>query len=196
MGQKRKHTPTITVVNQKGGVGKTFIADEIAWGLERESVPCAFLNFDKQGGTPHEESTPEERRAADVFVIDTPAGLMRQLHDLLVQTDVVVIPTETDDGEVPATEYTMSLVECNCPDAVKVLVVNKWTRFNAARDFEAHVDRWREKGWAVFYVPETVLVRRGKNERKSVVALAKRSRVAEAVGELTRYVIEAVGAHA
>lgn len=193
---KRKTTPTVTVVNQKGGVGKTFIADELAWAFERAGIPCAFLNFDKQGGTIHESSDAEKSRTAEVFVGDTPGALTRQLPDLLKQTDVAVVPTETDDGEVPSTEYTMSLVENNCPDAVRVPVVNKWTRFNAARDFEKHVDAWRERGWKVFYVPQSETVRQSKNKGRSVVTLVRRSRVARAVDELGRYVIEAVSARA
>ena len=40
----------IAVANQKGGVGKTTFADEIAWGLERRGVKVGFGNLDRQGG--------------------------------------------------------------------------------------------------------------------------------------------------
>ena len=40
----------ILLVNQKGGVGKTTFADEIAWGLERRGHKVGFGNLDPQGG--------------------------------------------------------------------------------------------------------------------------------------------------
>ena len=43
-------TTNVIVVNQKGGVGKTTFADEIAWGLERRGVEVGFGNLDRQGG--------------------------------------------------------------------------------------------------------------------------------------------------
>lgn len=46
---------TILLVNQKGGVGKTTLADEIAWGLERRGREVGFGNLDPQGGACHEE---------------------------------------------------------------------------------------------------------------------------------------------
>jgi chromosome partitioning protein len=33
---------TILILNQKGGVGKTLIADELAFALERDNIPFNF----------------------------------------------------------------------------------------------------------------------------------------------------------
>ena len=60
---------TIVLVNQKGGVGKTTFADEIAWGLERRGREVGFINLDPQGGASHEQKTVEGEKA--VTVVDT-----------------------------------------------------------------------------------------------------------------------------
>ena len=43
----------ILVCNQKGGVGKSLIADELAFSFERSGVPVSFIDLDAQGGTVH-----------------------------------------------------------------------------------------------------------------------------------------------
>lgn len=45
---------TILVCNQKGGVGKSLCADEIAFSFERSGIPVSFYDLDTQGGTLHE----------------------------------------------------------------------------------------------------------------------------------------------
>ena len=57
---------TIVLVNQKGGVGKTTFADEIAWGLERRGREVGFINLDPQGGASHEQKTVEGEKAVTV----------------------------------------------------------------------------------------------------------------------------------
>ena len=68
---------TIVLVNQKGGVGKTTFADEIAWGLERRGREVGFINLDPQGGASHEQKTVEGEKA--VTVVDTPGYLNDKL---------------------------------------------------------------------------------------------------------------------
>ena len=41
---------TILMLNQKGGVGKTTIADELSFALERRGKTVAFVTTDPQGG--------------------------------------------------------------------------------------------------------------------------------------------------
>lgn len=64
----------ILLVNQKGGVGKTTFADEIAWGLERRGHKVGFGNLDPQGGANHEKNLLDDENA--VNVIDTPGFLV------------------------------------------------------------------------------------------------------------------------
>ena len=55
--QKGENMATnILLVNQKGGVGKTTFADEIAWGLERRGREVGFINLDPQGGATRAET--------------------------------------------------------------------------------------------------------------------------------------------
>lgn len=181
---KRRQKKTVTVVNRKGGVGKSFIADEIAWALERDGVACAFWDFDGQGGTGHETSDAEEREAAEVYVVDTPGAITRQMRDLLKQTDVAVVPVTPVGSDVSATEYTMDVVESACPKAAKIVVVNAWTRFRTARAFEERADAWRSRGWEVRYVPNAEAVRRARDAGRSVCDVDRRCKAARAVSEL------------
>lgn len=62
----------ILIVNQKGGIGKSMVSDEIAFHFERLGVPTAFLDLDSQGGTVHKM---DRNPNAAVAVIDTPGAL-------------------------------------------------------------------------------------------------------------------------
>lgn len=44
----------ILIINRKGGVGKTLVADELAFALDAKNVPYCFYDLDGQGGTLHE----------------------------------------------------------------------------------------------------------------------------------------------
>ena len=68
---------TILFLNQKGGVGKTTIADELAFALERRGKSVAFVSTDPQGGSIHEAcSEPEQAEQCDFQVVDT-AGVLK-----------------------------------------------------------------------------------------------------------------------
>ena len=71
---------TILVCNQKGGVGKSLVADEIAFSFERSGIPTSFYDLDAQGGTLHKT---REVDGAEVAVVDTPGALQEALADWL-----------------------------------------------------------------------------------------------------------------
>lgn len=58
---------TILVCNQKGGVGKSLVADEIAFSFERSGIPVSFYDLDAQGGTLHRT---QEADGAQVAVVE------------------------------------------------------------------------------------------------------------------------------
>ena len=88
---------TILVCNQKGGVGKSLVADEIAFSFERSGIPVSFYDLDAQGGTLHRT---QEADGAEVAVVDTPGALQEALSEWLREADVVVIPTRTTSRDI------------------------------------------------------------------------------------------------
>ena len=63
---------TILLLNQKGGVGKTTIADELSFALERRGKAVAFVTTDPQGGSVHEVcDDPDYAEECDFQVVDT-----------------------------------------------------------------------------------------------------------------------------
>lgn len=191
----REHTPTIAVVNQKGGVGKTFIADELAFWCERHGVAYAFIDLDGQGSGLHGTSDEGGDDAAEVAIVDTPGAITDQLRVALTEADAVVVPVRPSVDDVGPTERTLGIVEEVAPDVVGVLAVNGRTRFLETREFEPEVERWAARGWNVFRLPQSVLVPRARRRGESVVAFAPRSKAAEAVEELCGAVVGEVTGH-
>ena len=122
---------TILVCNQKGGVGKSLVADEIAFSFERSGIPVSFYDLDTQGGTLHET---HEADAAQVAVVDTPGALQEGLADWLKEADVVVIPTRTTSRDIEPLMRMRKAVFKNSRAKI-VYVMNGWNRFKASRDF-------------------------------------------------------------
>ena len=85
----------ILLVNQKGGVGKTTFADEIAWGLERRGHKVGFGNLDPQGGANHEKNLLDDEDA--VNVIDTPGFLSDETAVYAKNADIAIITEANPD---------------------------------------------------------------------------------------------------
>ena len=76
---------TVLICNQKGGVGKTLIADELAFALERDGIPYNFFDLDGQGSSIHETSETDD---AQVQIIDTPGALNKHLTKWVEAADI------------------------------------------------------------------------------------------------------------
>lgn len=123
----------VLVCNQKGGVGKSLIADELAFSFERSGIPLAFLDLDAQGGTIH-RTDPNEN--AQVAVIDTPGALQPQLKDWLADADVIVIPTRTTSRDIEPLMRMRQAVQAGARPGVPVVyVLNGWNRWRVSFDF-------------------------------------------------------------
>ena len=179
---------TILVCNQKGGVGKSLVADEIAFSFERSGIPVSFYDLDTQGGTLHKT---HEADGAQVAVVDTPGALQEGLADWLKEADVVVIPTRTTSRDIEPLMRMRKAVFKN-GHAKIVYVMNGWNRFKASRDFM----EWFE-GLAgdqtVAKLPQSEAFVQAGAAGKSVVEFDRRGKAAKATLALVGTVREAAG---
>ena len=102
----------ISLVNQKGGVGKTTIAINIGIGMARRNYKVGFLDTDPQGTTSQWQSIegnvgfevrrhPSRVSSADIMdadrnngllVIDTPPAIGEITQSVLELSDLAIIP--------------------------------------------------------------------------------------------------------
>lgn len=122
----------ILVCNQKGGVGKSLIADELAFSFERSGIPVSFLDLDAQGGTIHQTS---QRDDAEVSIIDTPGALQQELKDWIAAADIIVIPTRTTSRDIEPLLRMKKAVEAAGKSDRTLYVLNGWNRWRASSDF-------------------------------------------------------------
>lgn len=122
----------VLVCNQKGGVGKSLISDELAFSFERSGIPLAFLDLDVQGGTIHKT---DQNMDAEVAVIDTPGALQPELSAWLADADAIVIPMRTTSRDIPPAWRMRKAIEAAGKEDKVVYVLNGWNRHRASSDF-------------------------------------------------------------
>lgn len=84
---------TVLYLNQKGGVGKTTLADELAFALERRGKTVAFVTTDPQGGSVHEVcEDPDFAETCDYQIVDTAGSLSDGIGDWCRAADLILVP--------------------------------------------------------------------------------------------------------
>lgn len=116
----------ITVAHQKGGVGKTTLAMNLAVCLQMSKLKVGVLDTDLQGSLAGIASSLEGIKFVqpdalsdlvklqnnfDILVIDTPPYLINSLHDLFGISDYVLIPTKIGFYDVMAIRATLSIIK-------------------------------------------------------------------------------------
>lgn len=114
---------TITIAHQKGGVGKTTLALNLAFCFA-DSVKVAITDTDLQGsinslGTflkgidlvSPENVLGKSLTGYDLLVIDTPPYLTNRLSDLFAISDYVLVPTKTGFLDAMAIRATIALLK-------------------------------------------------------------------------------------
>lgn len=117
---------TILVANQKGGVGKTTIADELSFALERRGRSVSFVTVDPQGGSIHEADGDSDER--DYRVVDTPGVLAEALPEWCDAADMVLVPMLPSPRDLEPTLRTIEVAK-SATDAPVMVVVNQYNPY-------------------------------------------------------------------
>jgi chromosome partitioning protein len=139
----------LSVLNQKGGVGKTTLAVHIAAGFAQRNLRCLLIDSDKQGSALDWAANREEPplfpvvglpkptlhkevdglgRGYEHVIIDSPPHANDVGRSVIMASDVIIIPVEPSPLDVWATEGTVKLVKEALPfkDKLKyVFVINR-----------------------------------------------------------------------
>jgi chromosome partitioning protein len=121
----------ISLVNQKGGVGKTTLAINLAIGLARRNFKVGFLDTDPQGTAAQWQSIEdnvafemrhhpspissgdilEANRNHGLLVIDTPPAIGEITLSVLAYSDLAIIPLAPSILDLWSSRTTMGMIE-------------------------------------------------------------------------------------
>ena len=175
---KTYDTKTILIANQKGGVGKTWIADELCFMRENAGMPYTFRDYDMQGGGNH---LPVESDDPALIIIDTPGALQPNLNEWIKDADLILIPTlMTKSCMEPLDRMLEILRPWKRMGKEVVVVMNQWNRFTACADFEEwYFSKYPHTRTVI--LSESDIVRQAINSGKSVVNYRKYSKSASEI---------------
>lgn len=185
-----KYNRNILVANQKGGVGKSLIADELAWSFERSGIQTAFLDLDAQGGVCHETYQPD---SPNVTIIDTPGALQAEMRDWLRAADAIVIPTRPTSRDIEPLQRMMEAVAAAGRETPVVYVLNGFNRFRASSDFLEWFRAAAGKGAKIAKLPQSEMFVQASAAGVSVVEYARHSSAAKATVDMCNMVRRAAG---
>lgn len=111
----------ITVAHQKGGVGKTTLALLLAYTFNG-NLKVGVLDYDMQGSITnlkaegistisYKEWDIDLVKDYDLIIIDTPPYLSKNLHDVFLMSDFVLVPTKAGFVDILAIQGTLKLLE-------------------------------------------------------------------------------------
>ena len=178
---------TILVTNQKGGVGKTTVADELAFALERRGYNVCFQNLDPQGMVLHSPSIPDEE--TDYYVIDTPPTLSPDFSRWCRAADVIIMPTRASTFDLRPLQRCYELANKSKTKAKIGILVNFYDpRRLADADFVIFLQNAGMMVWGT--LPTTTAIIQAQGLQISVAEHKKQSKAAIAFDDLADKVLK------
>jgi chromosome partitioning protein len=177
----------VLIVNQKGGVGKTTIADELAFALERSGYTVGFQNLDNQGGAVHASTmtTGEE----DYVIIDTPGSLSKDFTKWCQAADVILMPTHASNLDLIPLLRCWDLAKDSKTQGKIAVIVNKYDeRRRADQDFMKFLSNAEMPVWAT--LPQATAFVQANTYATSVYDLDSNSKATMAMQTLADKLIE------
>lgn len=150
----------ISIAHQKGGVGKSTLAINLASYFRRNEIKAAVVDADIQGSitslvstygennefkdiqliprTDFEEFADLDSRGEEVLFIDTPPYLSTNLKEIFRISDYVLIPTKSGVFDLFAIEGTLEIVE-------EALEINPDLKISAVINMTSHAEKFRHE---------------------------------------------------
>jgi chromosome partitioning protein len=113
----------ITIAHQKGGVGKSTLAINLALCFQ-DQLSVAIVDTDLQGSLYHiKEDFPDlaiisadqladiQKLAYDLIIVDTPPYLSNRLPELFLHSDLILVPTKAGFFDLMAIRSTIALIK-------------------------------------------------------------------------------------
>lgn len=147
---------TIVFSNLKGGVGKTTLADLVAYMLEDRGYDVGFYDLDGQGGQAHDSAA----EAHEWQIVDMPGRLDDDTIESLSQADLIVVPYIADMADYEPTRRFLDLIGERLPQVPVMHVLNMYDKHSAdERNF-------RETGAlpADYVIPRARVIKKAHNE--------------------------------
>lgn len=165
-----KGTKVITLLSEKGGVGKSFLARELMASMGRMGDDGELVNIDPQYAV---TSSVGGHRIA---VLDTPGHLGDRFDLIVAVSDVIVIPTRPTALNVEPLCRVVSLVRA-ATDVPVLIVVDGWNRHSACATWMRWLATWVRKegidGHDVFVIPQSEAVVKAELSSASVVDMGR-----------------------
>lgn len=156
---------TILIMNQKGGVGKTLIADELAFALERGHIPFNFYDLDGQGSARHKAQKVDD---AEVQIVDTAGALNEKMLEWIENADFVIIPTMMSASDMNPLIRMVEICQKNAIKKPVLYVFNRFNRFSVSRDFVEWFDK-KYPDLKTITLQETIAFQQAHLLNKSIV---------------------------
>lgn len=173
---------TISFINQKGGVGKSLLADELAFEFERNDIPYSFYDLDGQGGLIHEEV---ENKKAQYNIVDTPGQLTEDIGNCIKESDIIIVPTRASIKEMAPLERTLDLIKSSKKKkAAVIMVLNGWNRYTTYSQFESWLHDEYPEFNKIITLPQSEPLSQAGSYGKSVIDYKPRSKASEQLKKL------------
>lgn len=167
----------VLVVNRKGGVGKTTIADELLFSLERSGIRAAYIDLDDQQSSIHVDSTDSSDQA-EVVVVDTPGAFNPAVADWMRSSDIIIIPSNPSGRDIPMLMNTLDTAREVNPEAKVIIAVNRFNKFKASTEFLDAVRQIKEDGEEVVTLPQSETFQKAYLNKRSVLEEAPKNAAA------------------